>query len=186
VSLLDDGAIVSSHGDYCGYRLTGDGSEAWRVELATERAVDGERVYAYPNHVHANDDGAVFVTGNTYPEEGRETDARHPAEHSAIGVAPDGARTWDASVDGFASGIATEGGRLAVPGAQNFRERDPDDHGLSVLDVEDGVLNGISTAGIVTAATLSDDGLAFVEEPIVYHDEGDEHGAYRLHRRAVE
>lgn len=185
VTLLDDGAVVSSHGDYCGYRLTADGVEEWRMELATKRRIDGETVYAYPNHGHATDDGTVFVTGNTYPEDGRETNARHPDEHSAIGVSPDGQRIWDASVGGFASGVATAGSKLAVPGAQNFRERDPDDHGLCVLDVADGVVSAVSTEGVPTAAALDDEAVAWVEEPIVYHDEGTERGAYRLHRRAV-
>lgn len=186
VALLDDGAIVSSHGDYCGYRLGSNGGELWRVELATKRRIDGETVYAYPNHVHATGEGAAFVTGNTYPEEGRETDARHPREHSAIGISSEGDVSWEASIGGFASGIATAGSGLAVPGAQNFRDRDPDDHGLCVLDVADGVASAVSTDGVPTAAALDDETVVWVEEPIVYHDEGTVRGAYRLHRRAVE
>jgi outer membrane protein assembly factor BamB len=92
VALLEHGAIVSSHGDYCGYRLDSGGHERWRVPLATPTDTGGDTVYAYPNHVHATEAGAVFVTGNTYPEAGRETDARHPSEHTAIGVSPVGNR----------------------------------------------------------------------------------------------
>jgi outer membrane protein assembly factor BamB len=182
VSLLDDGAVVCSHGDYCGYRLTERGGEAWRVELATERAIDGETLYAYPNHVHATSAGAVFVTGNTYPADGRQTDVRHPKEHTALGVSLAGDIEWQAAVGGFASGVGTCGSRLAVPGAQNFRDRDAADHGLTVLDVVDGVVEGIPADGIPTAAALDDGGVAFVEEPVVYHDEGVEHGDYRLHQ----
>lgn len=185
VSLLEDGAIVSSNGDYSGYRLTANGGKERRVELATKQTIGDETVYAYPNHVQATEDGAVFVTGNTYPEDGRETDARHPREHAAIGISPGGDVSWEASVGGFASGIATYDSRLAVPGAQNFRDRDPDDHGLCVLDVEDGVTDAVSTDGVPTAAALDDETVAWVEEPIVYHDEGTERGAYRLHRRSV-
>jgi hypothetical protein len=36
------------------------------------------------------------VTGNTYPVEGRETDSRHPREHSAIGVSPEREQRWNA------------------------------------------------------------------------------------------
>ncbi|EMA19614.1 MULTISPECIES: outer membrane protein assembly factor BamB family protein [Haloarcula] len=182
VALLDDGAVVSSHGDYCGYRLDSGGRERWRVPLATPTDVDGDIVYAYPNHVHATEVGAVFVTGNTYPEEGRETEARHPTEHTVVGVSPDGDRRWDAPVGGFASGLGTDGSLLAVPGAQNFRDRDADDHALRLFDVADGPIDILDTDGVVTAAAVSDGTAVAVEEPVVYHDEGRERGAYRLHR----
>jgi len=181
VSLVKDGAIVCSHGDYRGYRLGDGGRVRWRVDLATPRAVGDETLYAYPNHVHATESGALFVTGNTYPEEGRETDGRHPREHTAFGITPDGERRFTARVGGFASGIGTDGDRVAVPVAQNFRVRDADAHGLSVLDVADGPVATVNTEGGTTAAALDGDHVAVVEEPVRYHDEGVEHGAYRLH-----
>jgi len=46
----------------------------WRNRPATPTVVD-DALYAYPNHVHAADDGVVFVTGNTY----RRTAARPTA-----------------------------------------------------------------------------------------------------------
>ncbi|EMA00615.1 Outer membrane protein assembly factor BamB, contains PQQ-like beta-propeller repeat [Haloarcula vallismortis] len=185
VALLADGAVVSSHGDYCGYRLDSGGRERWRVPLATPTDVGGDTVYAYPNHVHATDNGAVFITGNTYPEEGRETDARHPSEHTAIGVSTDGDHRWDAPVGGFASGLGTDGSLLAVPGAQNFRDRDADDHALRLFDVVDGPIDTLDADGVVTAAAVSDGTAVAVEEPVVYHDEGRERGAYRLHRVGI-
>lgn len=186
VALLDTGAVVSSHADYCGYRLGPGGKEGWCVDLATKQTINGATVYAYPNHVHATADGAVFVTGNTYPDDGRETEARHPDEHSAVGVSHEGKKSWQVSVGGFASGVGTDGPRLAVPGAQNFRDRDPADHGLCVLDVGDGVVRTVSSEGVPTAAALDGNTVCWVEEPIVYYDEGTERGAYRLHRRAVD
>ncbi|MBX0288282.1 PQQ-binding-like beta-propeller repeat protein [Haloarcula salinisoli] len=182
VALLEDGAILTSHGDYCGYRLGADGAQRWRVPLATPRAVDGERVYAYPNHVHATQSGAVFVTGNTYPEDGRETAVRHPLEHTAVGISLDGDRRWSADVGGFASGLGADGDLLAVPGAQHFRDRDADTHGLRLFDVESGQVQSVETDGIITAAAVDDRSVVTVEEPVVYHDEGRERGAYRLHR----
>ncbi|WP_276252327.1 PQQ-binding-like beta-propeller repeat protein [Haloarcula rara] len=182
VALLEDGAILTSHGDYHGYRLGPDGAERWRLPLATPDAIDGEVVYAYPNHVHATASGAVFVTGNTYPEDGRETDVRHPEEHTAVGVSLDGHRRWSADVVGFASGLGADGDLLAVPGAQHFRDRDGDTHALRVFDIATGHLETFETAGVVTAAAVDSDTLVAIEEPVVYHDEGRERGAYRLHR----
>ncbi len=181
VSLLADGVAVASHGDYCGYLLHDDGSHRWQVPLATTETVDGERVYAYPSHVHATDAGVVFVTGNTYPEEGRETDARHPNEHTAVGVTPGGERRWRERVGGFATGIGTAGDRVAVPSAQHFRDRDAERHGLQVFDVADGVVSAADTEGVVTAAALDDDIVVAVEEPVAYHDEVDVRGRYQLH-----
>jgi hypothetical protein len=183
VSLLDDGLVVTSHGDYRGYRLDADCEPAWAADLATETRVGEETLYAYPNHVHATDAGVCFVTGNTYPEEGRETESRHPDEHTAFGYAPDGKRRWTAPVSGFASGIGTDGDRVAVPVAQNFRERDAAVHGCRIVDVREGEQSGFGTAGVATAAALAGGTLAVVEEPVVYHDEGERRGAYRLHLR---
>jgi outer membrane protein assembly factor BamB len=182
VVLLDEGAVVASHGDYCGYRLGPGGSERWRAPLATPRTIDDETVYAYPNHVHATDDGLVFVTGNTYPEAGRETDVRHPNEHTAIGISLDGERNWSASVGGFASGLGTDGAILTVPGAQHFRDRDAGSHALRVFDVVEGEITRFETDGVVTATAVADGTAVAVEEPVVYHDEGRERGAYRLHQ----
>ena len=182
VALLDDGAVVTSHGDYCGYRLENGGGVRWRVPLATPQTVADETVYAYPNHVHATESGAVFVTGNTYPMDGRETDVRHPEEHTAVGVSLGGDRRWSADVGGFASGLGADGELLAVPGAQHFRDRDAETHGLRLFDVADGTREVVGTDGIVTAAAVADGTVVAVEEPVVYHDEGHRHGAYRLHR----
>ncbi len=181
VSLVADGVVVASHGDYHGYRLDGRGAERWRVPLATPESVDGETVYAYPNHVHATDEGAVFVTGNTYPADGRETDARHPNEHTAVGVTSAGSRRWRESVGGFATGIGTSGDRVVVPGAQHFRDRDADAHGFCVFDVVDGLVGAVDTEGVVSAGTLGAGVAAAIEEPVAYHDEDQQRGQYRLH-----
>ncbi|MFD1589143.1 PQQ-binding-like beta-propeller repeat protein [Halorientalis brevis] len=181
VSLVGDDVVVASHGDYHGYRLDARGGERSRIPLATPESVDGETVYAYPNHVHATDAGAVFVTGNTYPAEGRETEVRHPNEHTAVGVAPDGSQNWRESVGGFATGIGTNGDRLVVPGAQHFRDRDADAHGFCVLDLADGLVRAVDTDGVVSAATLRDGLAAAIEEPVAYHDEERRRGRYRLH-----
>ncbi|UPM42815.1 outer membrane protein assembly factor BamB family protein [Halocatena salina] len=179
VSLLDTGAVVTSHADYRGYRI-GPGGTEWRIDLATAREIDGETVYAYPNHVHATDDGAVFVTGNTYPEEGRETAVLHPDEQTAVGVSPEGIREWSTSVGGFAAELATAADTVVVPSAQQFRTRDPGVHGLSAFDVATGTITSHQTAGIATAVALEGETVAAVEEPVVYHDEGRRRGAYRL------
>lgn len=181
VSLLDDGVALTSHGDYRGYRLDTGGGERWSADLATPVDADGETLYAYPNHVHATPSGVVFVTGNTYPEDGRETDSRHPNEHTAFGYSPDGERRWTASVGGFVGGIGTDGDLIGASCAQNFRTRDPETHGLRVFDVRDGHQLTLETEGVVTATSLDDGTFAAVEEPVVYHDDGTKRGAYRLH-----
>jgi len=194
VSLLADGAAVTSHADYRGYRLDlpdddagrpGTGTVRWRADLATPETVGDETVYAYPNHVHATDAGVVFVTGNTYPEAGRSTESLHPDAHTAVGYAPDGERAWSASVGGFANGLGTDGDRLAVPGAQRFRTRDPATHGVGVFDVESGPRASVGTDGVATAAALDAGALAVVEEPVVYHDDRRRRGEYRLHTRSA-
>jgi outer membrane protein assembly factor BamB len=180
VSLVGDGVVVASHGDYRGYRLHEGGAERWRVDLATPTEVDGETLYAYPNHAHATREGVVFVTGNTYPAEGRETRSLHPREHTAFGYTSDGERGWSASVGGFAGELGIEGSQIAVPGAQHFRTRDADVHGLHLFDAGTGPEGGLETDGVVTAVALDGETFAAVEEPVVYHDEGTERGAYRL------
>lgn len=198
VSLVDGGFAVASHADFRGYLLDVDGVR-WRVDLgrpverATQRAADGasdeqserraqggETVYAYPNHVHATDDGVVFLTGNTYPEEGRETDVRHPNEHTAVGVAPTGDRRWSATVGGFVHGTAIDGSALLAPVAQHFRDRDPAAHGLRRFDAVAGTTATRQVPGVVTAAAVDGDRIVAVEEPVSYHDDESVRGAYRL------
>lgn len=180
VSLLPDGVAVASHGDYRGYRLGRDGTERWRVDLATPTTLDGETLYAYPNHVHATTEGLVFVTGNTYSTDGRETASLHPDEHTAAGYTPAGDRRWTGDVGGFASELAADGDRVAVPGAQHFRTREADVHGLRLFGIGDGHRRSVETEGVVTAAAIDGGTVAAVEEPVVYHDEGTERGTYRL------
>jgi len=183
VSSVGGRLVVTSHADYRGYCLDADGSGvdvAWRVDLGTPRA-DGDGVYTYPNHVVADDAGVVFVTGNSFPREGRETDERHPNEQSAFGYAPDGDRRWRASVGGFCHEIAADGGRLLAPVAQHFRDRDPTVHGIRLFDVTEGRLETGRTDGVCTAAALDGDRRAVVEEPVEYHDDdGGVRGAYAL------
>ena len=181
VSLVAVGVAVACHGDYRGYLLDRDGDVRWRVDLATPRSDGDERLYAYPNHVHATDAGVCFLTGNTYPTEGREAAGRHPNEHTAFGVGLDGERRWTAEVGGFAHETATDGDQVAVPVAQHFRDRDPSGHACRLFDVADGHRQTVDADGIVTAAALGTESVAAVEEPVVYHDEGVEHGSYRLH-----
>lgn len=181
VSLVPDGVVVSSHADYRGYHLDSEGVR-WAIDLGRPVERDGERVYAYPNHVHASPDGVVFVTGNTYPEAGRETDARHPNEHTAIGVSADGTERFASSVGGFTHGIATSGDRLAIPAAQHFRDRDADCHGLRVVDVTAGQVDAHDAAGVLTSAALAGGSVYSIEEPVSYHDDSEERGSYRLHQ----
>ena len=181
VSLVGEGAVVTSHSDYCGYVLETGGEVRWRADLATPRAVEGETVYAYPNHVYATDAGVVFLTGNTYPAEGRETDVTHPDDHTAFGYSLGGERRWTDPAGGFASSIDASGSTVAVPCAQNFRLRDPDTHSCRLFDVREGHRETVGTDGVATAVAIDDRAVAAVEEPVVYHDEGTERGAYRVH-----
>ena len=180
VSLLDDSVVVTSHGDYRGYCLA-DGTVCWRADLALPRTVNGETLYAYPNHTHATDSGIVFITGNTYPEAGRETDSLHPNEHTIFGYSTDGEREWSDSIGGFTNAFDADGSFLAVPCAQNFRTRNPATHALRIYDTEDGHQYSVPTQGVTTAAAISDGVIAAVEEPITYHDEEKQHGQYRMH-----
>lgn len=180
VSLVEDGVAVASHGDYRGYCLGTGGTERWSVDLATPADIDGETLYAYPNHVHATADATVFVTGNTYSTDGRETDSLHPAEHTIFGYTPDGEHAWTDSVGGFVGEISAAGNSVAVPGAQHFRTRDSAVHGLRVFGVQDGRRRVIETDGVVTAASLDGNGFAAIEEPVAYHDGGGTTGRYRL------
>lgn len=181
VALTEDSIVVTSHADYRGYCLDTDGVR-WAVDLGRPVERGDETVYAYPNHVHATRDGVVFVTGNTYPENGRETDARHPNEHTAVGVTPDGDVAFTDAVGGFSHEITAAERRVAVPVAQHFRERDPVRHGVRVYDVENGRIDSQSAPGVVTAVAADSSRLLAIEEPVSYHDDGEHHGAYRLRR----
>ena len=179
VAALEGGLVVVSHADHRGYRLRA-GEVGWRVDLGRPRERGGDRVYTYPNHVHATGAGVVFVTGNTFPESGRETDARHPDEQSAVGYAPEGTERWRAVVGGFAHEVATDGDRLLVPAAQHFRDRDPSVHGWRLFDVADGPVATGGCDGVATAAAVDGERRAIVEEPVAYHDEGSVRGRYAL------
>lgn len=181
VSLVSDGVVVASHGDYRGYRLRDDGTEQWSVDLARPTAVGDETLYAYPSHVHATDDGVCFVTGNTYAEGSRETDSLHPTEHTVFGYGPNGGKRWATPIGGFAGELGTAGERVVVPSAQHFRVRDATAHGYSVFGLDEGAVRTVETDGVVTAVAREDAVTAAVEEPVVYHDDGRERGSYRLH-----
>lgn len=181
VSAHPAGVAVASHGDYRGYWLDWDGTVSWRVDLATPREVGSETLYAYPNHVEASNSGVVFLTGNTYATESRETDGLHPNEHTAFGFSADGAERWRRETGGFAGGVESSGGQVAIPSAQHFRERDPALHGLSVVDMETGEGESRETEGVVTAVDCDTDSVVAIEEPVCYHDDGEIRGSYRLH-----
>ncbi|QLD85851.1 PQQ-like beta-propeller repeat protein [Natronomonas halophila] len=180
VSAADGSLFITSHADYRGYRLT-DGAVDWRVDLGTPLS-EGDEVYAYPNHVYATESGVCFQTGNSFPEEGRETDERHPNEQSAFGYTLDGEWRWRADIGGFSHEIATDGDRLLVPVAQHFRDRDPSVHGWHALDVADGRVESGDYEGVVTAAAIEGDRRVLIEEPVRYHDGETVLGKYALRR----
>ncbi len=181
VAFTDEGIAVASHGDKHGYLLDDNCGERWRVDLASERDLEGETLYAYPNHVAAVDGTAVFVTGNTFAEGTRDPDGRHPNEHTAFGVDLEGEVTWSHDVRGFARCVSAAGDLVAIPSAQNFRERDAETHAVHVLEAEAGPLETHLIEGISSAGDLADGRLAVIEEPVEYHDEGVTRGEYRLH-----
>ncbi|WP_290813876.1 PQQ-binding-like beta-propeller repeat protein [Halovivax sp.] len=184
-----DALAVTSHGDYCGYVFDPDGGtdargtgrERWRVELATERELEGQTLYAYPNHAYAHDGRVAFVTGNTYARENRETETRHPDEHTGFGYDADGERRFTADTGGFVHELAADGSSLVLPSAQNFRVRDAETHAIRRLDLDTGCVDVAPTDGIVTAAATDGELVAAIEEPIVYHDDGRTLGSYALH-----
>ncbi|NEU58217.1 transcriptional regulator [Halorussus sp. MSC15.2] len=185
---LSGGVVAAaSHGDYRGYALDAERAEQrWAADLGVEREVGEETLYAYPNHVHLADEVALFVTGNTFPEEGREAEGRHPNEHTIAALGREGGeRLWTAPVGGFVAELSASDGRVAVPCAQHFRDRDAEAHALRVFDAREGPAREVAAEGIVTAAALSGDRVAFVEEPVEYHDEGEVRGEYRLRIEAV-
>ncbi|WP_049804911.1 outer membrane protein assembly factor BamB family protein [Natrinema pellirubrum] len=186
VSFDGDAIAVSSHGDKRGYLLGPGGAERWSVDLAVETAIDGETLYAYPNHVYADDGRVAFVTGNTYAVESRETDSRHPNEHRVAAFDADGDPLWDAEVRGFVHGLAAAGGQLVAPCAQNFRVRDPDTHAVRRFDLESGPAGVERLEGIATAAAVGDGTIAAIEEPVAYHDDGETRGEYALRVSSLE
>ncbi|SFS76006.1 PQQ enzyme repeat-containing protein [Halostagnicola kamekurae] len=186
VSFDGDRIAVSSHGDKRGYLLGPGGAELWRVDLATETEIDGETLYAYPNHAYANDGRVAFVTGNTYAVDSRETDGRHPNEHRIAAFDADGQALWDHGVGGFVHGLAAAGDTVVAPCAQNFRVRDPDTHGVRSFSLADGERAFEPLAGIATAATVRDETVGVIEEPVEYHDEGATRGTYALRVDSLE
>jgi len=186
VAFAGDALAVASHGDKRGYLLDSEGNERWRLDLATERRVGDETVYAYPTHVCVADGAAVFVTGNTFAESTRDPDARHPDEHTAVGVDLDGGeRLWTRDTGGFARAAVAAGSRVFVPSAQHFREREADRHGVHTFDSTAGHVETEGLPGIPTAVAAGGGVLAVVEEPVEYHDEGVTRGAYRLRTRPI-
>jgi outer membrane protein assembly factor BamB len=178
VASLGEEIVVTSHADYRGYRLT-EGGIRWQVDLGRPLS-DGDEVYTYPNHVAASDGGIVFVTGNSFPKEGRETDERHPNEQAAVGYSLAGEEQWRANVGGFCHGIAVDDDRTLVPVAQHFRDREPSVHGYLVFDPTAGVIDSVSADGVLTAAALDGERRALIEEPVSYHDDDTVRGSYTL------
>ncbi|SFC10098.1 Outer membrane protein assembly factor BamB, contains PQQ-like beta-propeller repeat [Halobiforma haloterrestris] len=189
VSLEGGRAAVASHGDKRGYLLESGGAERWRVDLAVETEIGAETLYAYPNHACLADGTVAFATGNTYAEEGRGTEHRHPNEHRlAVVDAETGDPLWDADLGGFVNGLASDDGTLVAPCAQNFRVRDPDTHAVRWFDLESESGGAAGTErfdGIAAAAAIHDGTIAAIEEPVEYHDEGETRGEYALHVGSV-
>ena len=187
VASLGEDVVVTSHADYRGYRLS-DGDAEWAVDLGRpqpdgdgdENGDGDDEVYTYPNHVVAAESGIVFLTGNSFPKEGRETDERHPNEQAAFGYSPAGEKRWRADVGGFSHEIAADGSRVLVPVAQHFRDRDPSVHGFRVLDMIEAPVESRPADGVLTAAALDGKRRALIEEPVRYHDDGTVRGRYAL------
>ena len=186
----ETGALaVTSHGDFCGYLFdpdggaagSGTGRERWRVELAIERELADQTLYAYPNHAAAHDGRVAFVTGNTYARESRETERRHPDEHTVFGYDANGERRWTTDSGGFVHELSTGDSTVVLPTAQNFRVRDTDTHSVRTIDLADGSADVAPVEGIVTAASTDGALVAAVEEPVAYHDGGRTLGSYALH-----
>ncbi|NKE35234.1 PQQ-binding-like beta-propeller repeat protein [Natronococcus sp. JC468] len=180
VSFAGGRLAVASHGDKRGYVLEADGTERWGVDLAVETDIDGETLYAYPNHACANDGHVAFVTGSTYAVGRRETASRHPNEHRIVAFGVNGDPQWDAPVRGFVRELATRDGAVVAPCAQNFRVRNPETHALRWFDLETGESGERPLEGIATAAAVDDERIVAIEEPVAYHDEGRVRGEYAL------
>ncbi|MXV61034.1 PQQ-binding-like beta-propeller repeat protein [Natronorubrum sp. JWXQ-INN-674] len=186
VSFDGDSIAVSSHGDKRGYLLGPGGAERWRVDLAVETEIDGETLYAYPNHAYANDGRVTFVTGNTYALESRETETRHPNEHRITTFDGDGELRWADEVRGFVHGLAADGTTIVTPSAQNFRVRDPETHAVRRFDLDSGPARVDRFEGIATAAAVDHGTIAAIEESVEYHDEGQTRGEYALRVASLE
>ena len=184
VTFADGHIAVASHADKRGYYLDPDGTERWRVDLGTPQSVGAETVYTYPTHVCAADGTVAFVTGNTFADDTRDPDARHPHEHTVTAVDA-GDVAWTCGIGGFARDASVSGSLIAVPSAQHFRQRDADTHAVHVLDARDGRLTERSVSGIASSVAIDDGTLAVVEEPVAYHDEDATRGAHRLHTWSV-
>ncbi|WP_254523504.1 PQQ-binding-like beta-propeller repeat protein [Natrinema caseinilyticum] len=180
VSVDGKSIAVSSHGDKRGYLLGPGGAERWSVDLACETEIDGETLYAYPNHVTASDDRVAFVTGNTYAKASRETENRHPNEHRIVAFDGLGEFVWEDELRGFVHGLGVGGERIVAPCAQNFRVRDPETHGVRWFDLDRGDGGTADVDGIATAAAVDSGTVAVVEEPVEYHDDGETRGEYAL------
>ncbi|WP_081655456.1 outer membrane protein assembly factor BamB family protein [Halopiger goleimassiliensis] len=186
VAFDGEAVAVASHGDKRGYLLGRKGAERWCVDLAVETEIDGETLYAYPNHVAAENGRVTFVTGNTYAVESRETADRHPNEHRIATFDANGELVWTDALEGFVHALATTGGTIVAPCAQNFRVRDPETHAIRRFDRESGPRGVAHLEGVATAGAVADGTLAAIEEPVAYHDEGEIRGAYRLHVGSLE
>lgn len=184
VALDADGAVVASHGDYRGYALDEAGRERWRVDLGRPVERGGDTVYTYPNHVALADGRVLFLTGNTFPVEGRDTDGRHPDEHTLAAVDPaTGDREATAPIDGWLGGLSAGAGgddRVALAVGQRFRDRDPTAHGLRLVDPTTGAVDRHRTDGVAVDVASFGDRVAVLEEPIGYHDEPVDRGTHRL------
>lgn len=178
VALVDGGIAAASHADYRGY-LVSAGSAEWRVDLGRPQQPGTDRVYTYPTHVGRAGDEVAFATGNTFPEDGRETDARHDGEHS-VTLVDGGSVTARDRVGGWIAGLAASPGEVVVPCGQHFRDRDADVHGVYAIGSGDAD-RILATEGPVVALDAREDRVAAVEEPIEFHDGDGVHGAYRLH-----
>lgn len=177
VALTDEGVAAASHADYRGYLLA-DGEERWRVDLGRPERRGEQTVYAYPTHAAALEDGLAFVTGNTFPEEGRETDRRHGNEHS-LAVVDGGSVRRRVPVGGWVSELAGGPERLVVPRGQHFRDRDPSVHGVGVLGPA-GSTPVLDARGPVVAVDADGERIAAVEEPVAFHDGDQVRGRHRL------
>ncbi|THE64390.1 transcriptional regulator [Salinadaptatus halalkaliphilus] len=186
VAIDGETVAVASHGDKRGYLLGPGGAERWAVDLATETDIEGETLYAYPNHAAASDGRATFVTGNTYAIKSRETENRHPNEHRIATFDGAGNQLWDTAVRGFVHGLATDGDRIAAPCAQNFRVRDPDTHAVRWFDRDSGQDGCERLESVATAVAVDGETIAAIEEPVAYHDDGRIRGEYALRVGSLE
>ncbi|WP_207588345.1 PQQ-binding-like beta-propeller repeat protein [Halomontanus rarus] len=92
-----------------------------------------------------------------------------------------GDELWNATLEGFAHGLAASADGFAVPCAQNFRVRDPGAHALRWIDRETGTGTEVALEGIATDAATDGELLATIEEPVRYHDDGTTRGSYAVH-----